>query len=490
MAFLEAHDVTRRFGGTIALAGVDFAVDAGEVLALVGENGSGKSTLMRVLAGELPPDSGTLVLDGKPYTPQSPIDAHRHGVALIHQELALCGHLSVAENIVLGAEPTKAGGVMRRAQTRATARAALERLGHAGMDVDAPVRTLPVAMQQVVEIARALASGAKVVIFDEPTSSLTEADANHLFDTVRTLRDQGHAIVYITHFLDEVKRVADRYSVLRDGKAVGEGPVAETPLDAIITLMVGREVSELYPRSQRTPGETVLAATDLGGVHKPTSAGFELRRGEVLGIAGLTGSGRTELVRCIFGLDPVKKGQVSVAQVSGIEPPHRRWEQGVGMLSEDRKSEGLAVALSVAENLTLSKLGRHGLVSPKRQMARAQAWVEALGIRCRDPYQAVRELSGGNQQKVAVARLLHHDVDVLLLDEPTRGIDVGSKAEIYRLIDQLACQGKAVLVVSSYLPELLGICDRIAVMHRGVLGPARPTEQTSAEAIVQEAAGA
>jgi ribose transport system ATP-binding protein len=347
----------------------------------------------------------------------------------------------------------------------------------------------------MVEIARAVAVGSRVLVLDEPTSSLARHDIARLFELVRRLREQGHAIIYISHFLEEVQEISDRFTVLRDGRSVGGGVTQGSAAQEIIALMVGRDVAELYPRSMRTPGDVVLQVRELAGASKPQSATLELRRGEVLGIAGLVGAGRTELLRTIFGLDAVRRGEVKVATAgeafsgasSGAVPPARRWQQSVGMVSEDRKTEGLALNLSIGDNLTLTSLPR--VFNPARLDAAASDWAKKLAVKCRDVRQNVGDLSGGNQQKVAIARLLFHDVDVLLLDEPTRGIDVGSKAQIYGVIDELACRGKAVLVVSSYLPELLGICDRIAVMCRGVLGPARDVADVDEHRIMLEATG-
>jgi len=325
-------------------------------------------------------------------------------------------------------------------------------------------------------------------VLDEPTSSLSREDVERLFALMTRLKQQGYAIVYISHFLEEVKRITDRLTVLRDGRTVGGGETTAMPTREIVRLMVGRQLDELYPRSPRTPGQTIVELRDVAGVTRPQGVSLTLRRGEVLGISGLIGAGRTELLRALFGLDTVKQGEIRVGAYLGPSSPARRWAQGVGLLSEDRKGEGLALALSVADNLMLSKVPR--FVQPSRQCAVAENWIEQLGVRCRDSRQAVGELSGGNQQKVALARLLHHGVDVLLLDEPTRGIDVASKAQIYRLIDDLATQGKAVLLVSSYLPELFGVCDRIAVMCRGRLGEGRPVGELNEHQVMIEATGA
>ena len=493
------QDVRKRFGATVALAGLDLEVAPGEVLALVGENGAGKSTLMKVLSGAYLPDEGRMWLDGNPYEPRHPLDARQAGVAMIYQELSLAAHLTVAENILLGVEPG-AGPLMGWRHARRISADAMKQLGRPDIPVDVPVSRLSLPSRQLVEIARAIAVGCQVLVLDEPTSSLTRRDIQLLFDLIHRLRSQGISIIYISHFLEEVKEISDMFTVLRDGRSVGSGRTAEASIESMVRMMVGRDVHDLYPRSSRTPGDEVLNVQELGGEEKPLSASLSLRRGEVLGIAGLIGAGRTELLRVLFGLERVRRGQIRIGMYFGPASPASRWRQGVGIVSEDRKSEGLALGLSIADNLTLSQLdglGPLGAVFPSRQDAATKLWADRLAIKCRDPRQQVRDLSGGNQQKVALARLLYHDCDVLLLDEPTRGIDVGSKAQIYRLIDQLATGDpsggrppKAILMVSSYLPELLGVCDRIAVMCRGRLGPARPVAQTSEHQIMLEATGA
>jgi ribose transport system ATP-binding protein len=488
---LEMRGVGKSFGATVALEDVSLDVREGEVCALVGQNGAGKSTLMAILAGALTPDSGVMRLDGRPFAPRDPLAAREAGVAMIHQEPSLAPHLTVMENITLGVEPTRGPlEIVDRARMRRTAEASLAELGHADIAADAVAADLSPAAQQLVEIARALASGCRILVLDEPTSSLAHDDVRRLFALIGRLKQQGRAIVYISHFIEEVKQVSDRFVVLRDGRNAGEGRTSDARSEDIVGLMVGRGVDVLYPRSARTPGEVVLS---LDGV-MPGAASLTLRRGEVLGVAGLLGAGRTRLVRTVFGLEPVRGGRITVAAArSDRGEPGDRWRQGLGMLSEDRAGEGLARTLSVADNLTLSRLrplGPRGLVLPSRQRAAAAKWIERLAIRCSDSGQVVGELSGGSQQKVALGRLLHHDVDVLILDEPTKGIDVGSKAEIYRLIDELVSRQKAVLLVSSYFPELLGVCDRIAVMARGRLGPARNVDEWNEHLLLMEASGA
>ena len=485
---LEARGLEKRFGPTVAVAGVDFSVSPGEVRSLIGENGAGKSTLLQLLSGVHTPDRGEIVLDEEPYAPASPGESRARGVVMVHQELALVPHLTVAENLFLGMEATRFG-VLRRDEMRDRSRRALADLEHDDISPLTPVARLSLAQQQIVEIARALVHEARVLILDEPTSSLSRPDVEKLFRLIRRLQQRDLAIIYVSHFLEEVREIADSFTVLRDGRSVGEGSIEEASSREIVKLMVGREIREMFPRSKRVPGDVVLEVSELAAPGLPRSASFELRRSEVLGIAGLMGAGRTEMVRTIFGLRPVLRGTVRVGMVTGMASPRARLAQGVGLLSEDRRDEGLAASLSVAQNLTLSHLeglGPFKLVQPRRLDRVSEEWIAKLDIQCRGPRQGVSELSGGNQQKVALARLLYHDLDVLLLDEPTRGIDVSSKVAIYRLIDELAAErGKAVLLISSYLPELLGMADRIAVMSRGRLGAARPVAALDEESLME-----
>ena len=490
--------IAKSFGATKALDGVDFSVMPGEIHALVGENGAGKSTLMKILSGALRPDAGSMTLDGGPFAPRTTQEARHAGVAMIYQELSLAPHLPVEDNIMLGMEP-RSHGLRDRTAIRERAHEALNMLGYGSLDTGVRVGDLPIATRQVVEIARALAVGCRILVLDEPTSSLTLADIQQLFEVLRGLRARGHAIVYISHFLEEVKRIADRFTVLRDGRTVGAGAAAEHSVGELVGMMIGRRIEQLYPRSPRTPGEVVLRADQLASTPKPLDVSFELRRGEILGLAGLVGAGRTELLRTLFGLSPLSRGEIRLHVHRGWADPPARWRQGAGMVSEDRGNEGLAVSLSVADNITMNlsrDTGPFGVVKPRHIQATAQRWIDTFGIKARSPAQEVRTLSGGNQQKVALARLLHQDVDVLLLDEPTRGIDVASKSQVYELIDRLAAgdpaasiRPKAILLVSSYLPELMGVCDRIAVMHRGRLGPARPVGEWTEHTLLLAATG-
>lgn len=487
--------VRRSFGATLALRGVDLAVAPGEVMALVGENGAGKSTLMKILSGAISPDGGEMLLDGALFDPRNPLHARSSGVAMIYQELALAPHLSIMENILLGIEPCL-GPFLKWGAMKQRATAALEEVGLGYLRPETEVRRISIAQQQLVEIARAVALECRVLVLDEPTSSLTAKDIEKLFALIRKLKARGISVIYISHFLEEVKAISDRFTVLRDGETVGGGVTKDSTPESIIAMMVGRKVKDLYPRSERTPGDVILEITALAGVGKPSKATFKLHRGEVLGISGLVGAGRTELMRAIFGLNKVVRGDIRIGTFSGFAGPQERWGQRVGMVSEDRKTEGLALGLSIADNLTLARLkglGPWGLVLPSQQYKACEPWIAKIPVKCQSPAQAINGLSGGNQQKVALARLLHADVDVLLLDEPTRGIDVGSKAQIYQLIDELASRGKAVLMISSYIPELLGVCDRLAVMSRGQLSETRDRSdwdehQLMAAAIGQEEA--
>jgi ribose transport system ATP-binding protein len=481
--------ISKSFGATRALNGVSLELHAGQALALIGENGAGKSTLMNVLSGALAPDEGEMELEGRRYAPSGPHGARLAGVAMIYQELNLAPDVSVEENIMLGQEASR-WGVLDRAEQRRRARAALERLGHGNLPLETPVSRLSVGMQQLVEIARAFASDAKVVVFDEPTSSLARADVERLFATIKRLRQEGLGVIYISHFLEEIRRVCDSYIVLRDGEAVNRGTLAGTTEAQIVSFMVGRTIDELYPCVPHRPGDTVLSVADLCGASKPTDASFELRRGEILGLAGLVGAGRTELVRSIFALDAVRSGRVRVGTIYPAATPKARIRAGLAYVSEDRKGEGLAQARSIADNVTYSRISpysRGGWLNLKRRGQAVAEWMQTLEIKADSPDAAVESLSGGNQQKVAIARVLHQGADVLLLDEPTRGIDVGTKAIIYRMIGELAAAGKAILFVSSYFQELLQVCDRIGVMSRGRLGDIRPADAWTEESLLSRA---
>jgi ribose transport system ATP-binding protein len=500
MSLLSLQSVSKRFGATVALGGVDLDVRAGEVHALIGENGAGKSTLLNILSGLLALDAGSMRLGDAAYAPGGPAEARGRGIAHIHQELSICPHLSVAENIFLGAEGSKAW--LRPEELARRAKPLLAEFGRGEIDPRARAGALSLADRQVVEICRALAREARIILMDEPTSSLQRSDVERLFRLVAQLRARGIAVVYVSHFLEEVREICDRFTVLRDGRSIRTGELSAVTNDELIAAMVGRSIESVFPRRQEASGvsggqaaatatseqrsatsdQRVLTVRDLASAPRLRAASFELRRGEILGIAGLIGSGRTDLLRTLFGLQRATGGRIELHAGSAF-----------GYLSEDRKGEGLALALSIADNVTMSRLGAcatAGWIDRQVQDAQTNGIMQRLRIKADGARTRVARLSGGNQQKVAVGRLLHHDPDILLLDEPARGVDIGSKSDIYAEIVRLAREGKAILMVSSYLPELLGICDRIAVMSRGRLSAARPTEEWTADTVMEAAIGA
>ncbi len=494
---LTLHDIRKRFGATVALDGVTCRIVPGRVHALVGENGAGKSTLMNVVAGSVQPDAGAMTLGDASYRPTSPLDARRHGIALIHQELSLCEHLTVAENILLGREPTR-DVRFDRAEARRRAAAVLAPFDHPELHPDRRVSDLPIAARQIVEICRAIADDARVVLMDEPTSSLPREDVDRLFALVHRLRDRGVAVVYISHFLEEVRALADDVSVLRDGRTVWTGQVGEVTDAQIIGHMVGREMADLFPPRQPhdTSAPPLLRVERLAAPPAVRDVSFTVRPGEILGVAGLVGAGRTECLRALMGLGPSRvSGAVTVGETPvdvGTATPWERLRRGLGYLSEDRKGEGLTLPMSVADNITCTRYdscSRHGVISRTRQTDQAAGWLDRLRVKARTPAQPVRTLSGGNQQKVALARLMHQQAAVWLLDEPTRGVDVGSKVQLYEAIAAAAARGCAIVLVSSYLPELFGVCHTLAVMRRGTLSAARPIEAWTPELVMAEAVG-
>jgi ribose transport system ATP-binding protein len=495
MIALKLSQISKSFGPTVALDGVDLELRAGEVHALIGENGAGKSTLMNVIAGSLQPDQGTMEINGQPYSPSNPLDARTHGIALIHQELSLCPHLSVAENVLMGIESSHLGWLDRDSLITRT-NEVLKTFPHADIRPEKRVGDLSVAARQIVEISRALAARARIILMDEPTSSLQREDVQHLFTLIRKLSAEGISVIYISHFLEEVRQISDRFTVLRDGRSVATGEIANTTDDELIAKMVGRAQQHLFPVRTKPDGppQTILEVQNLASPPLLKNASFELRRGEILGIAGLMGSGRTPLLRTIFGLEPRQNGSIVVNKKAGSSgTPAMRLIEGLGYLSEDRKGDGLTLSQSIADNVTVTRFNscsRFGWLDLGAQRKQAEKLIDALKIRARGVQQSVGSLSGGNQQKVIVARLLHQDADVLLLDEPTRGIDIGSKAQVYETIAACAAQNKAVLMVSSYLPELFGMCDRLAVMSRGRLSEVKPIDQWTPESVLQAAIGA
>jgi len=486
---LKLRGVRKHFGGVVALDGVDFDLRAGEVHALLGENGAGKSTLIKVLGGIHRPDAGEVRIDGAPADLRDVADADRAGIRLIHQETALAPNLSIAENIALGREPTRWGLLDRRRMT-ADGEALRDELGMPELgDVRARVGGLTVARRQLVEIARALSSRARVLILDEPTAALSEVEASALHGRLRRLRDQGVGIVYISHRLEEIGRIADRVTVLRDGRTVGTQPAARFDPGELIRWMVGRDLTVRYPRPPHRPGPVALRVADLRapGVH---GVSLELRSGEILGMAGLVGAGRTALARALFGIDPPTAGRVEVGgRAVTIRGPADALAAGIALVPEDRQREGLVGTGSVGFNLALPwarEWNRGPFVDRGRRAAIIGRAVSTLGIRCAGADQGVSALSGGNQQKVVVGKWLEHPPRVLILDEPTRGVDVGARDEMFALLHRLMDLGLAVLLISSDLPEVMGLAHRLALYRGGRIVREVAADALSPEAVMAE----
>lgn len=470
---LAARDIGKTYVQPV-LGGVELELRAGEVLALTGENGAGKSTLSKIFCGLEQPTTGSLSFLGQPYAPASRRDAERLGVRMVLQELNLLPTLTVAENLFLDNLPSR-GGWIARGRLREMAREAMARVGLEAIDPDTPVASLGVGHQQMVEIARNLIGECRVLVLDEPTAMLTAREVDLLFEQIQRLREAGVAIVYISHRLEELTKVAQRIAVLRDGQLVAVEPIDRYSSDELVTLMVGREVGEAIDLGERKIGAPLLQVSKLCRRGKVDDVSFSVRAGEIYGISGLIGAGRTELLRLIYGADRADSGQVAIGNPPvpvQVRSPAEAVRHGIALITEDRKSEGLLLGQPIAANLALGNMpavSRHGVMRPAAEQALAQRQIDAMRIRCNGAHQAVVELSGGNQQKVVIGRWLERDCQVLLFDEPTRGIDVGAKFEIYGLLGELARQGKALVVVSSDLRELMLICDRIGVLSAGRL---------------------
>ena len=473
MALLDASSVNKSYGGVTALRDVSFELRGGEVHALVGENGAGKSTLVGIFAGRVPPDSGVISIDGVPVTDHAPSSARAHGVHAIYQQPALFPDLSVAENIALSLESQSPLAPVNWRRRRLQARDLLARAA-ASIDPERTVSSLSIAEQQLVAIATAVGARARVLILDEPTACLSAPEIDALFALVGELRGQGAGIIYISHKLDELPRIADRVTVLRDGRRVETREMAAAPAAELIRLMVGRELSAIFPKQDVAPGATAVEGRGLGcrrtGLH---DVDFTIRAGEILGVAGLIGSGRTALAQTLFGLEPADAGQILLGgRAVAIDAPATARALGIAYVPEDRGRCGVIGAMSVAENVTLTDLAgvsSRGFVNREREDRVAEHSCERLGIKTRGVRAAVSELSGGNQQKVAVAKWLSRGARVMILDEPTQGVDVGAKAEIHRLVSEMAADGLAVMLISSDLPEVLGMSDRVAVMAGGTI---------------------
>lgn len=482
--------VDKSFPGVQALRSVDIVLAAGEVLALLGENGAGKSTLIKVLAGAITPDAGSIRVSGEALRLGSPHESRQAGVAVIYQEFNLVPGLSAADNIFLGQEP---GVWLHHGEEQ---RAATELFRRLGVEVEptALCRDLTIAQQQVVEIARALATRARILVMDEPSATLTLQEVERLFGIIHELKKQGLGIIYISHRLEEIFAIADRVMVLRDGQHVKTCAIGDVNREALIEMMVGRRLDQEFPRRQAAPGENRLVVRNLCRGHKVRDVSFSIRRGEVLALTGLVGSGRTETARLIFGADRRDAGTIELdGKELRIASPRDAIRAGIALLTEDRKGQGLVLAHSVRDNFGLPSLpawSRFGFINGSSERAALQRFVSDLRIKVGNPEQAVRNLSGGSQQKVVLAKWLQRHCEVIIFDEPTRGIDVAAKLEIYLLINDLAARGKAILMISSELPEVLGMADRILVMHEGrITGEVRDVANATQEQIMTLAVG-
>ena len=492
MPFIGYKNITKRFPGVLALDGVSFGVERGSCHALMGENGAGKSTLGKILAGVDTADAGEMTLDGKVIHPANPRAARQLGIAMVHQELAFCPNLTVAENLCLGDFPRRFGFV-NRAKMRERARAMLAEI-EAPLDVDTPMSRLSTAQEQLVQIAAALGVNAQVIVMDEPTSSLSVAESEHLFKLLAQLKRRGLTVIYVSHRMEEIFRLCDAVTVLRDGKHVATQKIFETNNDALIHQMVGREVVAITPRHlEQQPGEEVLRVENLSSPGKFENISFTLRKGEVLGLAGLIGAGRSEVAQAIFGLDPNATGKVFV---HGKELPpgdvNAALAAGIGLLPEDRKRLGLVLSMNCRENTslaTLPMLTRFGFVRRRAEETLAQKYSDRLRVKTPSLETVIAGLSGGNQQKVALAKWLARECGILIVDEPTRGVDVGAKAEIHTLLDELACQGLALLVISSELPEIMNLSRSLLVLRGGRIHGELPRRDFSQPGIMRLMAG-
>jgi ribose transport system ATP-binding protein len=488
---LQMRGIRKVFPGVVALDGIDFDLVAGEVHVLLGENGAGKSTLMKILSGAYTKDAGEIVVGGQPVAIGSPRDAHAAGIATIYQELSLVPQLTVAENILLGHEPSRAGWIAR-ASLRESARRSLADVG-LDIDPDRRVDRLGIAEQQMVEVAKALFHRARIVVMDEPTSALTPREIERLFAVIRRITAAGVAVVYISHRMRELAEIGRRVTVLRDGRGVGTFPLPETPLPDLVRLMANRDVRDHFPRRRCAPGDELLRVERVSSRTGVRDVSLTVRRGEIVGVAGLLGAGRTELARLIVGADSPSSGRVVVrGRPMVATTPRAAIVAGIGFLPEDRKRQGLVLTRSVCDNIGLPSLGRWsrvGFVARRKEREAAQRWVTELRIKTPHVGELVVRLSGGTQQKVVLARWLAADATLLVMDEPTRGIDVGAKVEIYELMNRLTEAGAGILMISSELPEVLGMSDRIYVMRHGAIQAEIDAASATEERVLQAALG-
>jgi ribose transport system ATP-binding protein len=492
--FLVMRGISKNFDGAQALRGVDFSAAAGEVHAISGENGAGKSTLVKILSGAVNASSGEILLDGKPIELGNPLRARRHGIYAVYQEFSLIPHLTTAENILLGQMPeTRVKGVVDWKKAFQQAEQILTSIGFVGIDVHTPVSQLSVSHQQMVEIAKAAANPRRILILDEPSAVLSQEELARLFTLVRKLKEQGTLILYISHRLDEVFEIADRITVLKDGQLVGTVKPQESDQNQLIRMMVGRSLGEIFPARHPAGTDTVLDVRDLTRSGTFSDISFSLKRGEILGMFGLVGSGRTQVARCLFGADPFTGGEIHLeGKLTHPRSPRAAVSQGIALLTEDRKRDGLVMNCTIRDNASLASypgMTRWGVINRSRQAALVKQKVTELDVRPPALERLASHLSGGNQQKLVLAKWLLTRARVLILDEPTRGVDVATKVEIYRIINELAHGGIGILLISSELPEILGMSDRVLVMRQGRLVGEFSRSQANEEKVLASAAG-
>lgn len=492
--FINMTGIQKSFSGNQVLKDVEFTVQAGEVHALMGENGAGKSTLIKVLTGIHKLDGGSVKLKGNEVTFSNPKQAEDEGIVVIHQELNIIPHLSVTQNMFLGKELTYGkSGVLKSKEMRKQTIESLKRLGATNINPDEEAGNLSVGKQQMIEIARAMSSDAKMIIMDEPTAALTDREIENLFEVVNSLREQGVSIVYVSHRMEEIFQICDRITVLRDGEYVGTENIHETTFDTIVKMMVGRELGDRFPERTTKIGEPVLQVDQLAREGLFENVSFNVHKGEILGVAGLMGAGRTEIMEAVFGSRKRSEGNIYLDGTPlHIKHPQGAIKAGIGFITEDRKDEGLVLNLSIRENIALTNLktvSDKGWVSSTKEKNLVDQLIEKLHVRTTGREQQVRSLSGGNQQKVVVAKWLGIKPKLLILDEPTRGVDIGAKKEIYHIMNELTEQGVAIIMVSSELPEVLGISDRIMVVHEGRIAKILDREGADQEKIMQAATG-
>ncbi len=481
---IEMSGICKAFNGNVVLKDVQFELADGEIHALMGENGAGKSTMMKILTGIYNRDNGVIKVDGEEVTFKSPKEAEAKGIAVIHQELNILPDLTVAENLFLGNEQTAGFGILKNKEMNREATRILKQLG-LDIDVRTPAGTLSVGKQQIIEIAKAIETNAKVIVMDEPTAALTDREIHTLFKTIRKLQSEGVSFVYISHRMEEIFAICDRITILRDGQSVGVREIKKTTFDEIVQMMVGRELGERFPSRNVTLGDVKLEVKGLTRPGLCEDIDFNVRKGEIVALAGLMGAGRTEIAQALFGFRKMAKGEILIDDKKvKIKNPRQAIKLGMGFVTEDRKTQGLVVDFSIKDNISMTnfdKTAQSGFISSKQERTFVQSLVEKLGVKTASIDLSAKALSGGNQQKVVIAKWLGIAPKILILDEPTRGVDIGAKKEIYQIMNDLAEQGVAILMISSELPEVIGMSDRVLVMHEGKI-----TGEVSGEDMTQE----